>query len=277
MGWIAYQVILRLLAPLHVGAGQVGNVQRGRPYVTGKALWGALTARLTRDCPELGGDYGRTGRLVNEALAFSYFYPAVGTQVDLWPWGETADEFAWRYLDTYAATALLHDRHAAQDGSLHEVEFIAPYTRRGEPVNLMGYMLEREGAGLPWRQALPRLQLGGERGYGWGRVALVADPTRAELLFGHYALECGSERPVLRAEGGKREVRLLAHTLACDEGIVKAVAAHGAVEPLVGRETVEEGHFGGVRSQALVCWTPGATVAVGTRLAIAPYGVWMAG
>jgi hypothetical protein len=276
MGWIGFKIILRLRSPLHVGAGQVGNVQRARPYVGGRALWGALTARLTRDCPELGGDYVAVGCRVNEELAFTYLYPASGEQVQPWPWGEGSDEFAWRYLHSYASTALDYGSRAAQEGSLHEVEFIAPYTRCGRPVSLVGYIFEREGATLPWRQALARLQLGGERGYGWGRVALAAEPAREEIIFGHYALEAGGERPVLRAEGGD-QVPLLAHTLACDQGHAGAVAARGTIEPLVGRETKEAGRFGGVPSPALICWAPGATVAKETRLAVAPYGVWVAG
>lgn len=47
--WQWYQLILRLLTPTHISWNKIGNVQRTRPYITGRALWGALTARLTRD------------------------------------------------------------------------------------------------------------------------------------------------------------------------------------------------------------------------------------
>ncbi len=275
MGWRAYRVVLRLLAALHVGAGQVGNLQRARPYVTGKALWGALTARLARDCPELHFDYRRAGRWVNEALAFSYFYPAIGREVDVWPWGETADEFAWRYLDSYCATALSYDRNAAQDASLHEVELVAPYARDGRPVYLVGYIMEREPGEVPWRQALSRLRLGGERGYGWGRVALAGEPMEEDLLFDRYAIATDTARPVLRAEGSTPPP-LLAHTLACDQGAGKGMAAQGTIEPLVGRETADAGRFGNLCSAAVVCWAPGATVEGGARLAVASYGMWEA-
>jgi len=275
MGWKAYRVVLRLLAPLHVGAGQVGNVQRARPYLTGKALWGALTARLARDGAGMQGDYVRAGRWVNEALAFSYFYPAVGPQVDVWPWGDTADEFAWRYLDSYCATALSHDRNAAQDASLHEVEFVAPYARDGRPVYLVGYIIERQPGEVPWRQALSRVRLGGERGYGWGRVALAGQPLAEEALFGRYVMASDAARPVLRAEGSARSP-LLAHTLACDGRAGKGVVAQGTIEPFVGRETADAGRFGNQCSAAVVCWAPGATVEGGTRLAVASYGLWEA-
>lgn len=277
MSWKAYKVVLRLRAPLHVGAGQIGNVQHTRPYVTGRALWGALTARLTRDCPELGGDYAAVGGAVNKRLGLSYFCPAAGERVDLWPWGAGRDEFAWRYLASHAGTALDSARGAAEEGSLHEVEYIAPWSRTGAPVYLIGYILERQGPPLPWRRVLPRLQLGGERGYGWGRVHLAHAPAEECLLFGCYALEPEGERPILRAQGGVgEEVPLLAHTLADAADGQGTVTAQGAVEPLVGRLTETADRWGGQHTPAAICWVPGATVSPGTRLVVGDYGLWRA-
>ena len=285
MNWRAYRVRLRLRSPLHVGAGQVGNVQRARPYVTGRALWGALTARLTRDAhprPQ-AEDYRTMGQQVQEELAYSYFYPLAEGQerVGLWPWGEEADEFSWLYLGSYAATALDHGRGAALEGSLHEVEYVAPTTRDGRPVCLLGYVFERAGCGLLWRQALGRLQLGGERGYGWGRVSLVGvrELAEGEQLFGCYDLALGDQQPLLQAgQQGKAEpVPLLAHTLACDGESGRAVTeAEGAVEPLVGRETRDASRFGQERSPVRVCWAPGATVPVGLCLQVGRFGLWSA-
>ena len=52
MTWRAFEVVLRLRSPMHIGCGKVGNLQRTRPYVTGRVLWGALTMRLTRDAAQ---------------------------------------------------------------------------------------------------------------------------------------------------------------------------------------------------------------------------------
>ncbi|NJK52088.1 MAG: hypothetical protein HC936_03380, partial [Leptolyngbyaceae cyanobacterium SU_3_3] len=49
MNWRAYRVVFKLKSPMHIGCGKMGNVQRTRPYVTGRVFWGALTMRLTRD------------------------------------------------------------------------------------------------------------------------------------------------------------------------------------------------------------------------------------
>lgn len=74
---------------------------------------------------------------------------------------------AWHYLSTYAATALGYERSAAQEGSLHEGEFISPATRDGKVINLVGYIFEQEVYPLLWKEkeTLNRLQFSGERTY----------------------------------------------------------------------------------------------------------------
>jgi hypothetical protein len=85
MTWTAYHVTLRLLAPMHIGWRKLGNLQQTRPYVTGRNLWGALTARLTR---ELGSNkYEFVGKQVDDCMRFTYFYPSVSKDnVEPWPW-----------------------------------------------------------------------------------------------------------------------------------------------------------------------------------------------
>ncbi len=284
MSWRCYRLIFRLRSPLHVGAGQVGNVQRTRPYVTGKTLWGALTARLARDIrlAATATDYHRIGNQVDEQLAFSYFYPVIGEKIGVWPWGETADEFSWRYLGTYAATALDCTRNAATEGSLHEAEFIAPVTRDGDQVNLIGYIFEQEGCQLPWKEkeTLNRLQLGGERTYGWGRVESVGElqPCEGPLFGGQYTVEPDTWPPVLTAG---ENVRLLAHALAAgfdDNGAIHQAVRNvqGQIEPLVGRETVSHNRFGIRHSPARICYVPGAHVKEKTQVQIGPFGIWEA-
>ncbi len=274
MTWTMHKVVLRLLSPLHVGAGQLGNVQRARPYVTGKTLWGALTARITRDTHKHGTQaiyYQKIGEKVQKQLAFSYFYPAVGEQVDIWPWGETADEFAWRYLNTYASTALDYSRHAAEEGGLHEVEYIAPTTRDGDSVNLIGYIFKHADCELRWREALSRLQLGGERTYGWGRVEDL--PSIAEdsgPLFDQWKVELDQDRPLVRAISDNS--RLLAHTRATGAHALSDV--RGALEPLVGRETRQAHQHGKAPINAGVYWLPGAPVSRDTRLVVQAHGSW---
>jgi hypothetical protein len=273
MTWNICKVVFRLLAPMHIGWIKQGNVQRTRPYVAGKALWGALTARLTRDFPHLGGDYETVGKRVSDELAFSYFYPAVGETVDLWPWGERADEFAWRYLGSYASTALNYGCNTAEEGSLHETEFIAPHTRDGRPVYLVGYIFERQGCTLPWQEVLSRLQLGGERTYGWGRVGLHKLLDNGQEFFNSdLALDLNGKRPVVTVSADKE---LLAHALAVDfQGHRKVSEVRGSIEPLLGRETDPQGRFGAHLPEARICWQPGGTLTANAKIIIGEYGIW---
>jgi hypothetical protein len=283
MSWQAHQIVLRLCSPMHIGQSKIGNVQRTRPYVTGRVLWGALTLRLTRDRfrgqgPATRSDqYRRVGQQVHEHLAFTYLYPTTDPdgQVGLWPWGDDEDGFHSRYLSTYASTALSYPQQSADEGTLHEVEFVSPRTLdSGQPVYLVGYVFARQEA-PPWQAALGRLQLGGERGYGWGRVEPmeVSDVGEGEPLFGgQYALEQGSWPPVLKA---RKNTCLVAHALATGlAGQEPVQDIQGEIEPLVGRETAPDGRFGVQISKAYVCYVPGSKVKKSTRLQIGHYGVW---
>ncbi len=269
MAWQMYRVTLRLLSPLHIGYIKQGNLQRTRPYVTGRALWGALTARLTRDSGS--NDYQHTGEQVNSSLALSYFFPSTKQdEVTRFPWNNP-DEFAWRYLNTYASTALDYSHNTALEGSLHETEYIAPVTREGEPVYLVGFIFEKNGCPLMnWQDAMNRLQLGGERTYGWGRVRLeklekLQEPQR---FWTGWQAHLGGTRPILQANDGISSYAY-AHVQA------DGVQAHGTLEPLVGRETQNTNQHGETLSQAVICWQPGALFQ-STTLQIGYYGVWEA-
>ena len=264
----------------------MGNLQLARPYLIGKTLWGALTARITRDKPwdelktyldpdtrpdDISQHYRDIGQRIKEQLAFSYFYPSIKENVDIWPWDDEADEFDWRYMDTYAATARNPKHNTALQGGLYETEFIAPTTRDGDPVRLIGYIFERKGCSLSsdWRAALSRLQLGGERTYGWGRVH-AEDPLPDAPFFTGWDVALEGEYPILQAVDDK--TRLLAHTVATDANAPADV--RGAVEPLVGRETREANRHGENIPRARICWKPGASVPQDTQVRIGDYGVW---
>jgi hypothetical protein len=275
MTWTVYQVTFRLFSPVHIGWHKLGNLQRTRPYITGRSLWGALTARLTR---ELGSDaYETIGRQVDDQLVFTYFYPSIEKDaVDLWPWPDQWDSFAWTFLGSYASTALENGR-GAEAGSLHETEFIAPKTRDGQPVYLVGYFFEKDTCQLGWKNTLGKLHLGGERGYGWGRVQLEqcekikAEEHRYIYIFDspgvhRYIFDGSEEHPLLTTSN---ETQLLAHAYAEEAG-----EGRGTIEPLIGRETRDRAGFGKTISQAKICWTPGSKAKQDESLHILEKGVW---
>ncbi|MBM4459109.1 MAG: hypothetical protein FJ011_15330 [Chloroflexi bacterium] len=277
MSWQVYPLAFRLLSPLHIGYRKVGNLQQTRGYVTGRALWAAVTSRVTRDAlpAASGADYQRIGQKVNQQFRFTYLFPALNADGPAHhPWADEAT-FAYRFLDSYASTALDYGQQSAAEGLLHEVEFISPRARPldGEApsqVFLLGRLyvrdeLDDELAG--WQTALARLQLGGERGYGWGRLALaaaLATPEQMEL-----------PAPLVQVQRGQP---ITAHALAAHAADRRAVSdVRGPVEPLVGWERNNRGAGGNWRlSEALICYAPGSIVAADATFAIGPDGVWHA-
>lgn len=278
MSWQTYPLTFRLLNPLHVGYRKVGNLQQTRGYVTGKMLWAALTARLTRDVlpAAAGADYARIGATVNDQFRFSYLYPAFDLAGPVChPWADEAT-FAYRFLDSYASTALDYDRQSAAEGLLHEVEFICPHARPladEEPpqVYLSGRLYVREELDAElgaWKIALSRLQIGGERGYGWGRLELLSDLSAPQ--------ETGLPTPLVRLGEGET---IMAHALAASTADRLAVAGvQGPVEPLVGWERDNRTDRAADKpwriSEALICYAPGSVVTADAVFAIGPDGIW---
>lgn len=280
MSWQTYPLAFRLLGPLHVGYRKVGNLQQTRGYVTSKMLWAALTARLTRDAlpGAAGADYVRIGAKIDDQIRFSYLYAALDAAGPVFhPWQDEAT-FAYRYLDSYASTALDYDRQSAAEGLLHEVEFIRararPLADENPPqVYLLGQLYVQEELDtelVGWKEALARLQMGGERGYGWGRLDLRSNLSAPQ--------ETGLPTPQVRL--GKGEA-LVAHALAVSAAGRPAVSAvQGPVEPLVGWERDNRAGRAADKpwriSQALICYAPGSVVTADATFAIGPYGIWHA-
>jgi hypothetical protein len=281
MTWQVYRIMLRLHTPLHVGWGKVNYLQRTRPYVTGRVLRGALVSRVARNHNEIGDDPGDPYRKVSKTFAqyltFTYFYPALKTGNDYqveFPWKDEAN-FRRRFLSSYAATALSYPQQSAAEGLLHEIEFISPYTLdTGEPVYLMGYVFVEEqrlkAEKYDWRSGFNRLQLGGERGYGWGEVRLESQPVPADgAIFDldKITLNLNALRPALHL--GERQP-LLAHTFAQDASVA------GRIEPMVGREwRANRGkHIGQHLAFDQVCFAPGSVTLQPAVFIIGEGGYW---
>jgi hypothetical protein len=278
--WKAYQVVFKLKSPMHIGCGKIGNVQRTRPYVTGRVFWGALTLRLTRNKHQPATDskqYQDIGGEVHQQLAYTYFYPATKSKerYDIaLPW--QADRlFYRRFLSSYTSTALVYPQQAADEGLLHEVEFISPRTLdEGKQVYLIGYVFEKEGCVIKWKNACKRLQMGGERGYGWGAVDCNPEKDIEEMqsteLFDRQAcfIDC-EDRPIIQQTG-----RLLAHAKST------GLTAKGEIEPLVGREWRSNNSTNRYAGQHIefcdLCWIPGSFVERSHSFEITEFGIWKA-
>lgn len=284
MAWQVHQVVFHLRSPLHIGCGKVGNLQRTRPYVTGRVMWGALTMRLTRDAANGRGsaadsrEYQSVGAEVHRSLAYTYFYLATksGTAYHIaWPWVDES-RFQRRFLSSYSGTALTYPQQSAATGMLHEVEFISPRTLdTGEPVFLVGYVFEKDRCLLAWKEACKRLQLGGERGYGWGDIERieVGEFISEDLFDGKAKFSGTEERPVISLPASESSpVPLLAHTLTTN------LPASGDVEPLVGREWRSHNKHNRYAGQHVelngVCFAPGSIVDQPLYFVIGEFGIW---
>ena len=284
MAWEHYHLVFRLESPLHIGWRKAGNLMQTRRYVPGKNLWAALTAALVRRAGHGHdpGAYQAVGAELQRHFRFGYLWPAHGTRQSdgLWavptaphfPWEEPQGPEYWDYLylNGTARTAQDVATRAASEGMLHQVEFIAPYTREEQPVYLVGDLWARRDAPseihhnaatipLPWEQALQRLQIGGERGYGWGRIRLVACRANTPFTWPGWSWQ-GQEDAVVLSPPEQDGTRLPAHALAVDFTDTERAphGLQGAVEPWLGWERTVTG---GRLSQARIMYAPGTRLA----------------
>ncbi len=302
--WTHYKLVFRLLSPMHIGYRKVGNLMQTRSYVPGKVLWAALTARITRDYHggSRGSEYKDIGDSVQQYFRFGYLWPSLDGDKPYFPWEH--DDFDYLFLGSYASTALNYEQGAADEGLLHEVEFIAPYARRDHygdsrgkeqarntqhasavsKVYLVGDLWVKENVSdkLPnWREAVRTLQLGGERHYGWGRVRCCTDWDEKQEGSGQTV--AGYHWNEQNKEQDKKEVvltlpkdaRLTAHAKAVNNGDALSGIA-GPIEPLVGWERNNDDNAKNPwkLSSAVVCWAPGGRVKQEIQVQIGDNGIW---
>ena len=287
MTWQMFRVTYELVSPLHVGYHKFGgNLQRTRYYLPARNMWAAVTERLTRGgfstANTAEGDYQKIGAWAKEHCAFSYWFVRKGDNLlspkyadDGLHYGDLrATDFERLYLASHVTTALDVVTTSAQDGSLHEVECIAPRYKvkngdeeKFERTKLCGWVFLDEtalsvlGDESKWRAWLGDLQVGGERRYGFGQLRLEKFESVREQ---NWRLD--GTRPRVRIE---KETPLRAHTVAHN------VNARGMIEPLVGRETRGDSRtFGQTLTEAKVCWMPGSVVAQEMWLTVGESGRW---
>ena len=281
MDWTQYHIVFKLTSPLHIGYRKVGNLMQTRSYVPGKNIWAALTARITRD-NEKGNEgkaYEKTGKEINEKFRFTYFWPAISpnnTEVKRWedlrtyftfdvqeyddlrkiyPLKEEKDKkpFDYLFLDSYASTSLDYERQGAEEGSLHEVEFISPVTRDRRQVYLAGTIWVKENS-LNCTENWKKLSIGGEQKYGWGRLELQKP-------------EKPNENDILDPDGFDWKGTVPTHI--DSEG---AKDIYGSLEPLVGWETKEDNRQ--KVSDAKIAFIPGVNIETSKKFKIIANGLW---
>jgi len=290
MAWKMYKVTYELRSPLHIGYHKVGNVQRTRYYIPARNIWGAVTETLTRR--GFGSQvlktahqdkYRAVGDWVQTHCAFGYWFieeggTALSPRYDngALKYGTlTAAEFERRYLNVHVTTALDPATTSAAEGSLYEVEFIAPYhdVKPGDqevalPTKIGGWVFLDEiavpllGEKSKWDSWLSHFQIGGERRYGFG--LLRSKEFKENDLPEGYLVCPNNSRPCWQIQAGET---LLAHTL------VNNIKAMGQVEVLVGRETKQSDSFGNELTAGQICWAPGSILVEEARVTLKTNGV----
>jgi len=295
MAWHSYQLTYRLLSPLHIGYRRLGNIQRTRYYLPGRNLWGAITARLTRTCYSQPGpaEYLAVGDYVRDHVIASYFYLKLDNEGPYYPSLEQggwhygnlpAADFEARFISSFGSTALAASTWTAEEASLHEIEFIAAQVQIDRPparlVYLQGYLYlgqDRSMAPPPLRglddtsilDYLTELFVGGEQGYGFGRMVQLDELVGPDVQTGPWPHPRDLDGRILRA-----------HLKASQTA---QVVVQGPLEPVVGREWAN-GQRGGERrgagqdvSEPIVAWAPGGQFEGDVpRLFVGPYGIWEA-
>lgn len=199
MPWDLYESTFRLKSPLHIGFHKISLISRTRPYVPGKLIWAALTARLT---PMLGiNNYQTVGQFLKQSIRYGYFYLFVDEKLYFPIYTEEGlkfgklqqNEFEKKFISSMTSTAIQPQTLTAEEGMLHEIEFINPYTiDDGNKVYLKGLLWikdikgseinisKEDGSVIFHREqkvvTLEKgfyLQIGGERRYGFGLIELA--------------------------------------------------------------------------------------------------------
>ena len=144
MSWYLYSLTFKLKSPMHIGFHKVMHLFRTRSYVPAKPFWGALTARLTRMLES--DNYKEVGEFLKKTMRLSYLYIYdKETNVIFIPkytdeglkFGNLPEkellliEFEKKFISSLTSTSIEPYSFTAEEGMLHEVEFISPYTMDG--------------------------------------------------------------------------------------------------------------------------------------------------
>lgn len=301
MSWTAYKLVYRALSPVHIGYHKLGFIQRTRYYITGKNMWGTMTANLARSQrPAAMKDYGIFGGIMKTTVMASYFFPALDPKQPFIPsykngglmYGEIkADQFERQFISSVGKTAITPSSNTAEDESLHETEFISNLVKEGAEVKqvyFVGYLFIKDGVALNgksigWNSgdiqiesAVKELFVGGERKYGFGRLVLVEEKPKP-LGIGEKIFGLGND---LTGDSVKFKLNT-SDVIPAHMKVNGAASLKGDIEPLVGREWGEgekkngETPYGAGQkvSKAEVCWVPGSVLNEEKNFELGEFGI----
>jgi len=301
MTWNCYSTIFKTESPVHIGYKQIGILKTTRYYITGRAMWGAITANLTRalfNHPALE-DYQAVGNFVRGNIRTTYFYPAIKKNEAVsenWSEYEVNDYlvflpkytkeginfgnkskewFEQRFVGSFVSTALESQTRTAEEGSLDvsnakvkDVKKKKVYevniSEENDDLKITFKNKDAETYAFLKKDVLNMLFVGGERNYGFGKIMLESPDFRLEnqRLFGKFKLELDADEPVVEIDTALVHLNL--------EDIELKEELKGEVEPVVGLEWSDKG-AGQSISEAIICVTPGSEIS--GKYVLGEYGI----
>jgi hypothetical protein len=273
-----WRIVLKLLSPMQIGAGQLGMVERTELYIPGRVVWGAITATVTAQMSTIpqDSDYKSIGQQLGDpVIDFGCFFPSFDQGTSFYYPIHTGSDVQWlnnrqtsatlsnesiaaRMLFSVCSTAIDPFRMASMDSMLHATDMIAPAwfdkgLRKCQPICFVGEVtvpesLEAYGRSFLLDQrsiasVLNRCRLGGGRKRGWGIISVVD----AECLE-------PSDRLASRWIGHDNGYVLLSPCPVREgDGCVQGVA-----KLAVYREHCSRKGFGQALSKPELMWQPGA-------------------
>jgi len=305
MSFKHYRVILKLPSPLHIGKRKYSNLMETREYVPGRTLWGALTARITRDYfSGVPNKYEEIGNFLIKNFRFGYLWPSLDKQNPYFPWKYADFDYLFKF--GYMSQAGDYERKVSDESQLHEVEYIGPKTRDGRDVYLVGDLWVKENINsskkglfkeirleendiifikendVSLKKIFGSLQLGGEKGYGWGRIQLesIIAANNGKAL-GDIPFGVNENDVVLKFNQGQY---LTAHALAADWKIeedkdnngehftgIKNGSVEGQIEPLTGYALKQDNSW--KIPIPPICFLPGSKIKENIEVKIIHYGI----
>ncbi len=302
-----YEATYKALSPIHIGYKSIGILDTTRYYITGKAVWGAVTASVTRhliDTPR-EEEYKCVGEIVRENIRTTYFFPKVENTVyyPVYEEGElrygrlSKNAFEKIFIYSFVSTALDKTK-TADENTLHEVEYIKNrvlMTDDLEDVYWIGYFfvndgilsanekeklvlqieteeedftLKKEDREMKASEILKQIQVGGERNYGFGNLKLEG---KFRKIDGKTDNEFGCEIE----ENRVKSKIALGHVHYANLGYT------GEIEPFVGREWGKKGsgtetsNNKGDENTPCVFFVPGTCFERELEFEVKDYGMWM--
>mgnify|MGYP005843213585 CR=1 FL=1 len=288
MTWTALRWVWRLEAPLFVGMPPAGALNRCRPYVPARVLWGAVTAEISRSRNgESFPDYGKLGWEIALNCRFTYLYPAEKRSDTFLVWlpryekaigrcwytldgkESRADrDFRRRLLDSRPGTAIAPETDSAFEGTLRETECINPWWRdpsdcqgRPIPMLLFGYVFLRNNGFRRQLYKIETLFIGGDTRYGLGKICRIEwHDVSADLSVFGKGVHLDREHPEIHSD------------------IVWGHASEDGEAPIQGMQGMKE-HLGGWEQggpwPGVLSWGPGSSLKQSVWWSIDNYGCWM--